>query len=1123
MKQSRRSRQGVSETLRNLIDLKLTAGEKKKIRTGEQRQIQALIRPAAIYANWRHSDARAALARVWNTQIQQANITGKIAYNLRQLTEAEKAGDEQAVVYMVNKFNKALKQFNLNPTDKLRLESVVNSHLANEISAMINPKLQEAARTIQSAEVTSENATDYLYNGKRIPAKLQPAFRVLMDTQNFGGKDLKIAHAFVTGKVSPEIPSTLRKPLMDMRLHLDGHSTQILQHVSDQIAVRIKSLTDDQYTEYLNYMDIRGVDPHTADGKFGEMGDMPKALIALHNLEDTISGNLGRYLHRSYQAFEDPDYLHFFMKDKGKRSRAIKGLKLQRENDYMASLTPDQIRDMREWVANGGDAQNAKYDSYIKNGGDPDNVPTDVEIKGEKPKGYEKYLKSIREGEIEQTIRNILTDANSSGGVIGLMTDKGTYGSKDLTILMKRQDITPIMREILGEYTDPRVNFVKSSHKMKNLIVKQDFLNALAQELTNDMLWAESPAGGKFNTLIAAENNTAMNPLDGMRTTEEFAAVLKQWTEPVQMTDFMRRYMAFNGAVKLGKTVYNPGTHVANVGSNILIGLLNGTLRPSHLMMATRLYGADMFGDTAWGRFYAGKNYTVEELQEMRTELVRRGVLADGVNSGEVRAMMEDARTSKETTFNKLMATGPGTWAGAVDNVVKRQYQWEDDFFKAAAYFSEVKDYKKKGMSDEAAKVHAAQRVRDTMPTYSEIPPLVQGIRRFPLVGSFVSFSSEMIRTTINQGKYFAEDYKTDKTKFAYRIAGAIAGGFLLQGIAAASKFDLDISDEEDETFRKLLPPWSTNGTIWYLGKNEDGAMEYIDLSRFDPWSHFRKMSNVLTSGSHTNMGHKLFEFMIAAGEPFLAPEILADTIADINANQRYGISGFPIRNTEKDFWGQVAEVGTYAWRSLAPGIALSALRYGKALDGDVSFSGKQFKVKDEQMALAGFRKGTINLEAAASRQASVLSQQLKNSHKILNEDIWDQSARTEDELKKSFNKMIKARNRNMQGAIKLIDGFRSMGLTDKQILNRMEGQGVSKKILRDLVKGRIPEYEMSNALGEKPLEKAITAAGSNKQLQGVLQDRFEFKKDAVDDIAKEYYRNLKRQQRQQRRGQSTP
>ena len=48
---------------------------------------------------------------------------------------------------------------------------------------------------------------------------------------------------------------------------------------------------------------------------------------------------------------------------------------------------------------------------------------------------------------------------------------------------------------------------------------------------------------------------------------------------------------------------------------------------------------------------------------------------------------------------------------------------------------------------DEALDEAAAFMLRNTYPTYSKVPPAIQGLRNIPFFGNFVSFPAEMLRT----------------------------------------------------------------------------------------------------------------------------------------------------------------------------------------------------------------------------------------------------------------------------------------------------------------------------------------------------------------------------------------
>ena len=93
------------------------------------------------------------------------------------------------------------------------------------------------------------------------------------------------------------------------------------------------------------------------------------------------------------------------------------------------------------------------------------------------------------------------------------------------------------------------------------------------------------------------------------------------------------------------------------------------------------------------------------------------------------------------------------------------KYVAEDDTWKITNYFVEMarrkKAYANAGikMSDDAVKQEAANIVRNTVPNYAYVGDVVKTARLLP-IGNFMSFPSEMIRTTTNIGEQAIKEMK---------------------------------------------------------------------------------------------------------------------------------------------------------------------------------------------------------------------------------------------------------------------------------------------------------------------------------------------------------------------------
>ena len=88
-------------------------------------------------------------------------------------------------------------------------------------------------------------------------------------------------------------------------------------------------------------------------------------------------------------------------------------------------------------------------------------------------------------------------------------------------------------------------------------------------------------------------------------------------------------------------------------------------------------------------------------------------------------------------------------------------YGLTDDFGKLTALQVEMKSYQKAlNLTDDEAFDYAAEIVRNTMPTYGVAPPISREFARTPLIGNYILFPTELIRTTKNILKQSDEDMK---------------------------------------------------------------------------------------------------------------------------------------------------------------------------------------------------------------------------------------------------------------------------------------------------------------------------------------------------------------------------
>jgi hypothetical protein len=488
----------------------------------------------------------------------------------------------------------------------------------------------------------------------------------------------------------------------------------------------------------------------------------------------------------------------------------------------------------------------------------------------------------------------------------------------------------------MGEYTDPAQNYAKTILKMSALAANHQFLTEVKKNGTGVFLFEKNdprrPKG--FDHMIASKNSETMNPLNGMYTTKEIGNEFEK--EESELGKFMELYMRALSLVKWGKTIGSLMTHAKNVFGNLGFVLLNGHWRVNEMGGAYKTVKNDLFSKDKDG------------LRDYMNRLIELGIVKQSAGIGELRAMFKDA--DWDTAMIERINKNTGSrWDWVKSKFSKGAkfmedlYQSEDDFFKIVAYENELSRYSKAMFDkskdeltvDERAEVDkvVAEIVKNTYPTYSRIPELVNMIRRFPFIGNFISFQAESYRTAFNTAILAKDEIKSDNPGVrqigAQRLAGSIiymsAKTAILSAFSHAAGMgaigilgyftDDDDEKQKEEDVRKFIAPWSKNSDLVIL-KAKNGKIQYIDFSSSDPHGGINKALNSALSGKTTIDG-----FINAIGstiEPFVGEEMTTAAILAVKNNQdAYGKS---IYNPEDTFAQKSKDIIAYMLNVVQPG-----------------------------------------------------------------------------------------------------------------------------------------------------------------------------------------------------------
>jgi len=659
------------------------------------------------------------------------------------------------------------------------------------------------------------------------------------------------------------------------------------------------------------------------------------------------------------------------------------------------------------------------------------------------------YLASNGTVNPDQVINTILKEGTAFDDM-GSFIAESKLGAKDLSILKKRQDIAPEIRALLGEYKDPRINFARSATKMSRLIYNDKFLKQVLVNGLDTFLFNQEDAPVNATKRIAEIGSKSMNPLNGYYTFPEVEQAFRDALDAQKLNGLYKTIVQINGAVKYGKTIIAPTTVSRNWMSASMFTIANGHFNWSKIGKSLEVTGS----------YFRGMGDQVAYLKRIK----QLGVVYDNPYAGEMIKLLEDSNIDN-------LINPDGKIKGFFDGAT-RFYQYGDDFWKIVGFENEVQNFMElKGDSREAAEVKAAERIRDTYPTYSLIGALPRKLRQFPLLGTFVSFPAEIIRTQANMLKYLRQDLADPDMRPAAlkRMAGMAmmsAGVYAAQAMAMSA---FDVSEEEEEAIKLMAAPWAKNSNILVTGRDEKGRLEYLDLTHLDPYALYKRPLNAIMRDQPA--GEAILDASWEIMKPFLGWDISTATILQHINNEK--ASGSQIYNPADTFTNNVVDVYEHYEKGMGPSFLQNARRMEKALSGEVSGSGKAYDVGDEMGALIGFRKTTFDPKTALHFKAYEFNEAKRNSTSLLTSSFRDPNGVSDGNLRDAFQRASDARKQAFKDMSKLVSASVSSGISPTQAMVILRSNGVTQKDAKALVTGGESAWTMSDSTLKNSISKS--------------------------------------------------
>ena len=401
---------------------------------------------------------------------------------------------------------------------------------------------------------------------------------------------------------------------------------------------------------------------------------------------------------------------------------------------------------------------------------------------------------------------------------------------------------------------------------------------------------------------------------------------------------------------------------------------------------------------------------------------------------------------------------------------------------------------------DEATEEAAAWYIRNTYPTYSKVPEVIQSLRKLPF-GNFVSFPAEMIRTTFNILTIGAKEATSANPKLrqmglrrllgAYTVLGGASKGVL--GLASGLS---GVTIEQLEAYkRSLAAPWNSRATILPINKWKDGVGKAVNFSYFSPYDvvtqPIEALLKTIKEGKLKQQDVESTVFDLFFGEkgpvrtlvdPFLTQSIALERFTDVLpaelfVGNRGGVTktGALVYSPTDSGGEKVLKSLTHIIRGVEPGAVTTIDKTFQAAQADIKRGGTPANLQDELLALlSGVR--IINVDVPRSMQYKVTdfnkkSRLVTSTEKLFSLQNFRQ--RGPEALVEEFRQIQDEKLRvNKEFYIVLQDAL-AAGAKRSDLVKVMKDRGISSKNAFKLLRGQNIPYTGYEGRMEKRLKDA--------------------------------------------------
>ena len=345
--------------------------------------------------------------------------------------------------------------------------------------------------------------------------------------------------------------------------------------------------------------------------------------------------------------------------------------------------------------------------------------------------------------------------------------------------------------------------------------------------------------------------------------------------------------------------------------------------------------------------------------------------------------------------------------------------------------------------------------------------------------------------------------------KHALNYSMAIA---IPYGISMGSKAIFDITDDEDNALKDMMPEYYRDASFVYTGKDpETGELQYFDINTIAPSAQIKKGLDILMKDRNgRNLPDKIKLAAWEQLEPYLSMDLTANTgIAVLSGVDPTTGNVLSDNFYERVKWG-VNNISPGAIRNAA-NIARSQGWFG--LNEINPYTGRRYTVEDEFLALLGFRVQTTSWDLQLKNYARKNSIESSDAVKQKIKDVKGQQSKSLAEVESIVSDYREDMLEFSENLLYQIDAARKQGMEEGEIVKALSGGGFDSTNVNALMKGEMLELQ---GISKKQYDREIAMLEDRPDLAANMAknlDMYNFfvnEKNYDSRVRKDLYRMMR-------------